>query len=210
MKSMEPKDSENEIEKLSQILSKIQEIYYKKKEQVEELKSEINELRDILNFLNSFISVKSFHSADEIYAKSLVKKEVDNLTEDQYFIEEISKEKVKGTNIKRKIFSKNSNNEEELLCILNFYDFNRVKIKIIEPEKRSIRETSEDFIHVFLKGALITIKENNPNMKLKYEYFKNTDLIEIIDVSELGSIKEYDIITSKMRELLAKDIHLNN
>jgi hypothetical protein len=210
MKSKEPKDSENEIEKLSQILSKIQDMYYKKKEQLEDLKSEINELREVLNFLNSLISNKSFHSADEVYLKSLTKKEANSLTEDQYFIEEVSKEKVEGTNIKRKIFSKNKNKEEELLCILNFYDFNKVKIKIIDPEERSIKETSEDFIRIFLKGALIHIKENNPNMKLKYDYFKNTGLIEYITITELGSIKEYDIITSKMRELLAKDIHSNN
>ena len=53
------------------MLSKIQTIYYKKKEQLEELKLEISELREILNFLNSLISGKSFHSADEVYSKSL-------------------------------------------------------------------------------------------------------------------------------------------
>ncbi|MFX1391655.1 MAG: hypothetical protein ACFE9Z_16440 [Promethearchaeota archaeon] len=206
---MNTKDTEDEIEKLSLILSKVQNLFYKKKEQLEDLKSEIDELREVLNYLNSLISTKSFHSADEIYTKTLIEKEADNLNEEQYFIEEISKEKVKGTNIKRKIFTKDKN-EEDLLCILNFYDFNRVEIKIIDPEKRSISETSEDFIRIFLKGALINIKENNPNMELKYQYFKNTDLIEYINITDLGSIKEYDIITAKMRELLAKEIYSTN
>ncbi len=208
MKSMDPKDDEKEIEKLSLMLSKIQDIYYKKKEQLEELKSEIVELREVLNFLNSLLSGKSFHSADEIYSKSMVKN-VKEPTEEQYFVEEVSKEKVKGTNIKRKIFSKSMNKEEELLSILNFYDFNRVEIKIIEPEKRMIKESSEDFVRIFIKGALVDIKEKNPNMSLKYDYYKNSGLIEYITISNLQTIKDYDVITSKMRELLAKEIRFD-
>ncbi len=203
MKSMDPKDGENEIEKLLQILSKVQNIYYKKKEQLEELQSEISELREVLNFLNSLISGKSFHSADEIYSKSFIKK-VDGPIEEQYFVEDISKERVEGTNIKRKIFSKNKNNDEELLCILNFYDLNRVVIKIVEPEKLSIKESSEEFIRIFIKGALVEIIENNPNMSLKYDYYKSSDVIKHINITNLKSIKEYDIITSKMRELLSQ------
>lgn len=203
---MDPKDDENEIEKLSQILSKIQNIYYKKKEQLEELQSEISELRDVLNFLNSLISGKSFHSADEIYSKSFIKK-VDGSIEEQYFIEDISKERVEGTNIKRKIFFKSKNNDEELLSILNFYDLNRVEIKIVDPEKLSIKESSEEFIRIFIKGALVEIKENNPNMSLKYDYYKSSDVIKHISINNLKSIKEYDIITSKMRELLSHRSH---
>jgi len=209
MKSMDPKDTENEIEKLSHMLSKIQTMYYKKKEQLEELKLEISELREVLTFLNSLISGKSFHSADEIYSKTLVKKS-DKPIEEEYFVEQISKEKVEGTNIKRKIFSKSKGKDEELLSILNFYDFNRVEIKLIAPEKRYIKETSENFIHIFLKGALIKIKENNPDLSLEYGYFKKTEFIENITITKLRSIKEYDIITSKMRELLAKEIDSKN
>ncbi len=203
MKSMDLKDDENEIEKLSLMLSKIQNIYYKKKEHLEELQSEINELREVLNFLNSLISGKSFHSADEIYSKSFIQKE-DGSIDEKYFVEDISKERVEGTNIKRKIFSKNKNNDEELLCILNFYDLNRVEIKIIEPERLSIKESSEEFIRIFIKGALIEIIENNPNMSLKYDYYKSSDVIKHINITKLNSIKEYDIITSKMRELLSQ------
>ena len=209
MKSMDPKDDEKELEKLSNILSKIQDIYYKKKEQLEELKTEILELRDVINYLNSLLTGKSFQSADEIYSKSLIKT-VDKPDEEQYFIEEVSKEKVKGTNIKRKIFSKSIDNDEELLAILNFYDFNRVEIKIIEPEKRAIKESSEDFVRIFIKGALVEIKEKNPNISREYGYYKNSGLIETITVSNLKSIKDYDIITSKMRELLAKEVRFDN
>ncbi|MDX1799193.1 MAG: hypothetical protein R3255_11135 [Candidatus Lokiarchaeia archaeon] len=206
---MDPKDTEKEIEKLSSMLSKIQNIYYKKKEDLEELKLEINELRDVLNVLNTLVSGKSFQSADEIYSKALAKK-TDLQNDDEYFVEEISREKVEGTNIKRKIFSKNKDNDEELLCVLNFYDFNRVEIKFIDPEKRKVRETSEDFIQIFLKGALIKIKENNPQLSVDYDYFRKTGFIEKMSIKGLKSIKDYDIITSKMRELLAKEISLNS
>jgi len=202
---MDPKDTENEIETLSLILGKLQNIYYKKKEQLEELKLQIDELREVLNFLNSLISGKSFHSADEIYSKTLIDK-TDIPVEEEYFVEEISKEKVEGTNIKRKIFSKSRSKDEELLCILNFYDFTRVELKLINPELRSIKETSEDFIRIFLKGALIKIKEENPKLTLEYNYFKKSEFIEEMIITNLRSIQEYDIITSKMRELLAKEI----
>lgn len=206
---MDPKDTEKEIEKLSSMLSKIQNIYYKKKEDLEELKLEIEELKDVLNLLNTLVSGKSFQSADEIYSKALAKK-TDLQNDDEYFVEEISREKVEGTNIKRKIFSKNKDNDEELLCVLNFYDFNRVEIKFIDPEKRIVKETSEDFIQIFLKGALIKIKENNPQLSVDYDYFRNTGFIEKMSIKGLKSIKDYDIITSKMRELLAKEISLNS
>ncbi|MFX1570700.1 MAG: hypothetical protein ACFFCV_20370 [Promethearchaeota archaeon] len=206
---MDPKDDEKELEKLSNILSTIQDIYYKKKEQLEELKTEILELREAINYLNSLLTGKSFQSADEIYSKSLIKI-VDEPDEEKYFVEEVPKEKVEGTNIKRKIFSKSINNDEELLAILNFYDFNRVEIKIIEPEKRAIRESSEDFVRIFIKGALVEIKEKNPNISREYSYYKNSGLIETITISNLKSIKDYDIITSKMRELLAKEVRFDN
>ncbi|MHA2290353.1 MAG: hypothetical protein ACXABG_16320, partial [Promethearchaeota archaeon] len=91
---------------------------------------------------------------------------------------------------------------ENLLCVLNLYDFKKVEIKFIDPEKRGIQETSSNFINVFLKGALIKIKENNPNLSISYR-FKNVDKIEYIIISNLSSIEDYDLITEKIRELLA-------
>jgi len=205
MNSMDLEDNGNEIERLSHILSKIQNLYYKKKEQLEELQVEINELRDIVNFLNTLITNKSFQSADEFYSKSLVKRD-DTSFEENYFVEDIPKEKVEGTNIKRKIFSKNKETEESLLCVLNFFDLNRVEIKFLDPIQRSIKETSEDFLRLFIRGALIKIKEKNPEMSLKYDYYKETDLIELIHITNLTSINDYDIITSKIRELLGEEI----
>jgi len=148
MKSMDLGDNGTEIEKLSQILSKIQNIYHKKNEQLEELQNEISELREVLNFLNSMISTKSFQSADMIYSKTLQERDKKQ-DETQYFVNDIPSERVKDTNIKRKIFSKSDEKDPKLLCILNFLDLNKVQIKVIDPMERKIRETSEDFIRTF-------------------------------------------------------------
>ena len=197
---MDPRDKENETEKLTQILSMIQNLFYKKKEQIEELQLEITELQSILKYLTSVITTKSFTSADEIYSE-LEKK--DQIYVKDYFKEDISEEDFKGTNIKRKIFSSEKQKEEDLLCVLNFYDFKKLEIKFMDPESRSIKETSENFINLFLKGALIKIKESNPNINVSYNFFKTTDKIEYIHISNLNSIKDYDLITVKIRELLS-------
>ena len=200
MKSMDSKDIENETEKLTKILSLVQNLYYKKKEQLDDLKLEISELHTVLDYINSLISKQSFSSADEIYSKLLNREEK---SIDDYFKKDVSQEDFNGTNIKRKIFSSQNENDENLLCVLNLYDFKRVEIKIINPEKRGIKETSENFINVFLKGALIKIKENNPNLSINYTFFKNSDKVEYIHISNLSSIEDYDLITDKIRELLA-------
>jgi len=197
MNSMENSKKDSEIEKLTKILSTIQNLYYKKKEQIEELQVEISELKNVLNYLNSMVSSKSFHSADEIYYKALDQVSTEQMNE--LFKEEIQKDNLKGSSIKRKIFSKD---DQELLCVLKFIDFNLVLIKFTNPLQNSIRETSEDFINVFLRGALIKIKEKNPDLKLSYNYFKNTDIIESIEISNLITINDYDLITLKIKQLL--------
>lgn len=193
MNTMDFTDDDKETEKLTKVLSLLQNIYVKKQEQLEDLQLEIKEIHEILNHLNSIISNQSFTSADEIYAK---------LLSEEYFKEGISEEKFKGTNIKRKIFSAD---EKDLLCVLNFYDFKRLEIKFIDPEIRDIKETSEDFINLFLKGALIKIKERYPNLSVNYNFYKNTDKIEYIHISNLNSIEDYDLITEKIRKLLASE-----
>lgn len=197
---MNSKEDDSEIEKLTQVASKIQNLYYKKLEQLDELRLEIAELKEVMNDLNSTISDKSFHSADEIYSKSL--KTLKKKSYEDYFVEEIPKEQVKGTIIKRKIFSKEEGDEEVLLCVLNFIDMENIEIKFVNPELRAITEASEDFIKIFLKGALVKLKENHPNLDVNYEHLKNSEIIKLIKISNVNSIKAYDLITNKMRQLL--------
>jgi len=199
MNSMEAKEKEKEVQKLSKILSIIQNLYYKKKEQLDEIQLEISELKEVLNHLNSIVSNKSFYSADEVYNKALNIVGKEEIPVENYFQEEIPDEKAKGTKIKRKIFSKD---DQDLLCVLNFIDFNQIEIKFIDPEIRNIKETSEGFISIFLRGALIPIKEKHPELKLNYISFKNSDIIEKIQINNITSINDYDLITDKIRELL--------
>jgi hypothetical protein len=201
MKTMKPTEKEYETEKLTHILSQLQNVYYKKKEQLDELNLEVTELLTAINDLKSLISDKSFSSADELYS-DLKQNEIQTPYTD-YFKEGLPEEKFKGTSIKRKIFSSDKHNENDLLCVLNLIDRKMVEIKFIDPGKSAIIETSEDFINIFLKGALIKIKEEgNPNLSVSYKLFKNTEKIEKIYLSNLTSIKEYDLITEKIHELL--------
>ena len=201
---MDPRNHNNEVEKLSQILTIIQNLYEKKKEQLEEIKEEIEELRALLNFMKPLISNHSFSTADELLSKSLSQQ---LKTFDHYISDDVSEESLKDTDIKRKIFS--GSDEDELLCLLHYYDYNRIEIKFLDPLNRDIREASADFINIFLRGALLLIKENNPNLEVEYNFYKSTDKIEIIHIKNVKSIEEYDLITSKIRDLLACGRGLN-
>ena len=199
MPSMEDnKEKKISLEKLSEILSTIQNLYYKKNEQIEELQQEIADLKEVLNYLNSIISTQSFHSADELYQEAKNKLENSDLPIEEYFQEEISDDNGKGTKIKSKIFSEDDN----LLCILNFIDSNMIDIKFIEPEVRNIQETSENFIGIFLREALLPIKDKNPELEVNYRHYKDSNIIENIEILNIKSIKDFDLIVAKLRQLL--------
>ena len=193
---MDGRENPTDIEKLTQILAKIQNLYYRKEEQLEELQIEIKELKDSINLLNSMITKQSFSSADELYFQAV--------NPEKYFTEPISEDMVQDTNLKRKIYSSETEKESNLLAVLNLKDLNKVYVKINEPPLLKITEAMEDFLHIFLKGALIRIKEKNPELDLSYFYHKNTDIIESLEISNLKTIEEYDLITDKITELLLK------
>lgn len=193
---MEQQKSNSEIEKLVQVVSDLQNLYYKKVEQLEDLKIEISELTKLLNILKSMISTKSFHGADELYSEMIKKSTI--LPDDKFFTKNVPKMKVDGGVIKRKIFSKN----KELLSVLQFINMVEIVVKFIDPNTISLQETSDDFIHVFLKGALVQIKESNPNLDVRYIYYKNSNLIQSIIINGANTIEEFDLITQKIQELL--------
>ena len=200
MKSMHSDDKEITAEKLTEMLIKLQDLYHQKKEQLEVLHQEISELHSIINKLTAVISNQSFTSADLLYSKSIIEKEK---TSEDYFKENISEEEFKGTQIKRKIFSKDNDDQEHMLCILNFNDFKELDIKFIEPEQRKIKETSEEFINLFLKEALVKIKDSNPDLGIEYDFLKNSNIIETIHITNLTKMHDYDLITEKVQELLS-------
>ena len=193
---MEQQKNNKEMEKLVQVASDLQNLYYKKVEQMEDLKLEISDLSQLLTNLKSLISNKSFRGADEIYSN--MKKESDKLSSEKFFTKNVKKEKVNGSIIKRKIFSEN----ETLSCILQLINMSQVVIKFVDPNTISLQETSEEFIQIFLKGALVQIKQNNPNLTVSYKYYKNSNLIQHITIDGINTIEEFDLITLKIQELL--------
>jgi len=197
---MEIEDKDKETKKLAQILSALQNLYEQKKEQLERLKTEISDLREILRNLNSIISTKSFYSADQIYNTNQKVDSVESLEEEEYFQDSVPKEKFKDTTIKRKIFS--DEDEKNLLAILNFNDLDYLEVKFLSPKEKNIKETSERFIKIFLKEGLIKIKESTPQIEVEYEYYKNSEFIEKVKISNLQSVDEFDLITAKVKELL--------
>ncbi|MFO8019973.1 MAG: hypothetical protein R6U96_15215 [Promethearchaeia archaeon] len=201
MNPSKKKENESEIVKLTNILSVLQDLYYKKKDQLEDLKDEIERIKEVIQDLKSVISPKSFVSADTMIKKEKEKpKQEENV--DEYFKEGLQKEKAQGTNIKRKIFSSETKQDRKLLCILNFPNFSKVTVKILHPELTPIEESSEPFVKIFLKGALVKIKETNPELDIKYHYYKETDLIQRIEILNVKNVEEYDLITSQVQDLL--------
>ncbi|MHA1150529.1 MAG: hypothetical protein ACTSR8_20105 [Promethearchaeota archaeon] len=194
---MDGREKPTDIEKLTQILAKVQNLYYKKEEQLEELQLELKELKDSINLLSTMITTRSFSSADEIFIQTVKNPE-------KFFTEKIPKDIVKDTNIKSKIYSSESDENSELLAVLNFKDLDELIVKIINPQKLLITETLEDFLTIFLKGALVKIKNQNPELDLKYIYYKNTEIIEFLIISHIANFEEYDLITNKITELLLK------
>jgi hypothetical protein len=169
---------------------------------LEQLQSEITELREILRNLNSIITSKSFTSADQLFSISEKhEKASEQLKEDEYFQDTIEKKKFKDTKIKRKIFS-DEEKEKNLLAILTFNDMDNLIVKFFNPKDKNIKETSEKFIKVFLKDALIHIKETNPEIDIEYDFYKSTEFIEKVTISNLQSVEEFDLITQKVKELL--------
>ncbi|MFX1399307.1 MAG: hypothetical protein ACFFAS_19960 [Promethearchaeota archaeon] len=180
-------ENEKDIEKLVQVTSNIQDLYYKKLQQLEDLKGEISALKEILNVLKSMVSVQSFKRADEIY-----------------FQQTLHPDNVKGAKIKRKIFIIDDNQEEKLSAILNIIGMNDITVKFMYPEEASIKESSDKFIRTFIKEALVKIKEKNPDLTVKYEYFKKTNFISAIRILNASTMEDFDLISSKIQELLEK------
>ena len=201
MHNLEEKGSD--IEKLVKVASDIQNLYNKKLQQLEALQLEISELKEMVIDVRSVISTKSFRGADELYLSTIEKEK--EKTSEEYFSEEVPGEQVKGTKIKRKVFTQGDDGGENLAAVLDFVDMNKITIKFLSPKKISIEETSEDFVRVFLKGALVTIKEKSPNLSLSYSYYKNSDIIQSIKILGASTIEEFDLITSKIQELLANN-----
>jgi len=99
----------------------------------------------------------------------------------------------------RKIYTHNN----ELFATMTFPNIDTIQIKIMNPFKYKIQETSEDYLQIFLKEALIKIKEQNPHLSVDYTFVRNTSFIENITISNLHKSTHLDLISEKFGELVA-------
>ncbi|TFF97255.1 MAG: hypothetical protein EU547_04845 [Promethearchaeota archaeon] len=108
-------------------------------------------------------------------------------------------ETVITSKIERRFYTKN----DELLCIVNYLDFNRVIINFINPDKLNITNESEKYMEIFLNETVDKLKEENPSIDVTYDFYNETEIIESIEFLNIESIDIYNFITSKVMELLA-------
>ncbi|MFX0060421.1 MAG: leucine-rich repeat domain-containing protein, partial [Candidatus Heimdallarchaeota archaeon] len=83
--------------------------------------------------------------------------------------------------LQKKFYTHNN----ELFATMTMTNPNTIQIKIINPYKFKIRETSEPYLQIFLKEALLKVKEENPNLNVQYTFVKNTPFIENITISHI-------------------------
>ncbi|MCK4238998.1 MAG: hypothetical protein KAX33_07760, partial [Candidatus Lokiarchaeota archaeon] len=83
-----------------------------------------------------------------------------------------------------------------------FFDFKKVEILFVEPEKIDVREKSEIFINDFIQQILIKIKENEPRLEMKIDKCKNLDSIQRIEINNVSKLEYFDLIEFGIRKVL--------
>lgn len=165
----------------------------------------LNQTLDPLKENNDKIEVQyEFHENTDIINKI----EVKNLTsiEDYNFLtSNVLKllntitETVITSKIERRFYSDN----DELLCIVNYLDFNRVVISFTNPDKLEVTEESERYMENFINETVEKFKKEYPAISVAYDYYNESEIIESIEFSNVDSIQIYNYITEKVMELLS-------
>ncbi|MBD3215891.1 MAG: hypothetical protein GF311_24990 [Candidatus Lokiarchaeota archaeon] len=104
-----------------------------------------------------------------------------------------------SSSIQRRFYSQ----DNELLCTLDYFNFSDVKITFNNPEMLQILEKSDSYRTIFLEEIEKNLASKNENLKIKLDFYEDTDFIEFIHLSNLQSIEEYNYITSRVMDLLS-------
>jgi len=91
-----------------------------------------------------------------------------------------------------------------LLCTISYIEFSNAKIFFPNPELLQITKDSKKFNSLFLQNTIRYLEKNNRKLKVKYNFYDDTDLIESIDIQNLKSVEDYNLITSNILELLTE------
>lgn len=103
--------------------------------------------------------------------------------------------------IVREIYSE----DNQLLCSLRFIDFNKVLINFLHPVVTHISQDSQHYKNIFLNETISKLAEEIPELGVSYKLYKDTRIIESIEITGLKSIKDFDIIMFKTMELLSNE-----
>lgn len=108
-------------------------------------------------------------------------------------------ETVITSKIERRFYS----NDDRLLCIVNYLDFNRIVINFVNPDKFRITDKSDRLMDDFKSDTLGTLKEEHPSIKVTYDFYNESDIIESIEILNVNSIEIYNFVTSMVMQLLS-------
>jgi len=103
--------------------------------------------------------------------------------------------------IERSLYSE----EDELLCDLKYLNFHKVLINFTHPEIAHIKQDSIHFKSIFLNETVSKLVEEVPELNISYNLYKNTKILESIEILNIKSIKRFDFITFKVMELLKNE-----
>lgn len=108
-------------------------------------------------------------------------------------------ETVITSKIERRFYS----NDDNLVCIVNYLDFNRVVISFTNPDKLHVTKESERYMEKFIEDTAGKFKEEYSSIRVTYDYYDESKIIESIEFLNVDSIQIYNYITEKVMELLS-------
>lgn len=165
----------------------------------------LNQTLDPLKQKNDKIDVQYEFHEDTNTIKTIEVKHLNSIEDYNFLTSNILKllntitETVITTKIERRFYS----DDDELLCIVNYLDFNRVVISFTNPDKLEITEESERYMEKFIDDTAGKFKKEYPAIKVTYDYYNESEIIESIEFLNVDSIQIYNHITEKVMELLS-------
>jgi hypothetical protein len=111
---------------------------------------------------------------------------------------------IKETEITSKIERRFYSQDDKLLSIISFLDFNRIVITFVNPSELNIQKTSALFQKLISNEVLANLKRDFPKVKTSYDFYNNTKIIESIEIVNISSVKAYNYVCEQIMELLSE------
>lgn len=166
----------------------------------------LEEINNSLVSKNEHLEIKLNFYEDTDFIEFILLSNLQSIEEYNYITNKVMdllsniRESVITSKIERKFYS----SDDQLLCIVNFLDFNRVNITFVNPDKFEVEKSSEVFMNIFDEKTISELKDNNPKIKVHYHHYEDSDIIESIDVLNVDHISDYNYICEKIMELLSE------